>query len=122
MTETERLITALRDQLAGLLSQIDTRAKPRPTEIIKPGERNAGAVWRPARQWVVRALNDDVMLAPTSVYLTTPEHFRSDAADDFDAITTDEARRLAMAILAAADWADGLAAGVTPLDDRRCTE
>lgn len=111
-------IARLRDQVAGLLSQIDTAAKPRPTELKRRPSKNPGALWHPVKHWTVRTLDDD-LLNPTCVYVTNPEHHRSGCANDFDAVTTDDARRLAMALLAAADWADGLAAGVTPLDGRR---
>jgi hypothetical protein len=107
-------IDVLRDQLAGLISQIDSSHKPRPDEIVAAGDRNPGPVWHPAGRWTVRALTDDEM-PPTCVFITSPEHFKF----DFDALRTGDARKLAMAILAAADWADGLAAGVTQLDGRR---
>lgn len=111
---TEQAIATLRTQLAGLLSQIGTAAKPRPNEITPSGESNPGPVWHPAKDWTVRAI-DDALINPTCVYVTCPEHY----GGDFDAIRTDEARKLAMALLAAADWADGLAAGVPQLDTHR---
>ncbi|MFF5261322.1 hypothetical protein ACFY4C_20460 [Actinomadura viridis] len=117
---TQSQIAALRAQIAGLLSQIDTAAKPRPTAVTWPPEPSPGATWYPAKSWTVRTIDDD-LLAPRFVYVTTPEHFRFEASRDFDSITTDDARRLAMALLAAADWADGLAAEATPLDARRAT-
>lgn len=115
---TEETIARLRDQIAGLLSQIDHGTKPRPMVITRPPERNPGAAWHPVKDWTVRALDDDPT-SPMCVFVTTPEHVRFSTPNDFDAVTTDDARRLAMALLAAADWADGLAAGVTPLDGRR---
>lgn len=115
---TEQAIARLRDQVAGLLSQIDTAEKPRPNSINQPPAPNPGAVWEPAKGWTVRTIDDGVTDA-RFVYVTCPEHARSGCCSDFDAATTVEARRVAMALLAAADWADGLAAGVTPLDGRR---
>jgi hypothetical protein len=115
---TEQTIAVLRDQIAGLLSQIDHGAKPHPTMVMRAGALNPGAAWCPVKNWTVRAFDGD-LTSPRSVFVTTPEHVRFDAGRDFDAVTTDDARRLAMALLAAADWADGLAAGVTPLDGRR---
>lgn len=115
---TEQTIATLRDQLAGLLSQIDTIPKPRPNVITRPPERHPGAAWLPAKWWTVRTIDDDE-LGPVCVFVTTPEHHELEAPDDFIAVRTDEARRLAMALLAAADWADGLAAGVTQLDGVR---
>jgi hypothetical protein len=118
---TEETIARLRDQVAGLLSMIDTAAKPRPTVITRAPEPNPGAAWHPVKNWTVRALDDDLTI-PQCVYVTTPEHVRFSTPNDFDAVTTDDARRLAMALLAAADWADGLAAGATPLDGRRAQD
>ncbi|TYK45196.1 hypothetical protein [Actinomadura decatromicini] len=115
---TDETLARLRDQVAGLLSQIDTAAKPRPTVITRAPERNAGAAWHPVKDWTVRTINDE-LLEPCFVYVTYPEHVRTEVSGDFDALTTDDARRLAMALLAAADWADGLAADVTPLDGQR---
>lgn len=115
---TEQTITQLRLQVAGLLSQLDTVEKPRPTSINRSPDPNPGAVWQPAKGWTVRTIDDGVTDSGF-VYVTCPEHARSGCCSDFDAATTDEARRLAMALLAAADWADGLASGVTPLDGRR---
>ncbi|GAA3958182.1 hypothetical protein GCM10023085_45810 [Actinomadura viridis] len=118
MSATEQTIATLRAQIAGLLSQIDTTAKPRPTVVTQHPEPSPGAAWHPVRNWTVRTIDDD-LVEPRHVYVTCPEHGRSGAAADFDALTSDDARRLAMALLAAADWADGLAADVTPLDARR---
>jgi len=115
---TEQAIAALRAQIAGLLSQIDTATKPRPTEVTQPPHPNPGAAWHPVKNWTVRTINDD-LLDPRCVYVTCPEHRRSGAASDFDALTTDDARRLGMALLAAADWADGLTENAAPLDAAR---
>lgn len=114
---TEQAIATLRAQIAGLLSQIDTATKPRPTVVTRPPEPNPGAAWQPVKDWTVRTIDD--VVEPRCVYVTCPEHRRSGAAGDFDALTSDEARRLAMALLAAADWADGLAEGVTPTGTAR---
>lgn len=108
---SEQTIATLREQIARLLSQVDTAEKPRPTEIIRAGERHPGAVWRPVKDWTVRTIDDDVT-DPRCVFVTCPEHHRSGCALDFDAVSIADARRLAMALLAAADWADGLASDV----------
>ncbi|MGI5414266.1 hypothetical protein [Actinomadura luteofluorescens] len=115
---TEQTIALLRYQIAALLSQVDTAEKPRPNSINHSPDPNPGAVWQPAKGWTVRTVDDGVTDA-RFVYVTCPEHARSGCCSDFDAVTTVEARRLAMALLAAADRADGLADGVTPLDARR---
>lgn len=113
-------IADLRDQLAGLISQIDTAEHPRPTEIVTGG-RNPGARWAVTSRWKVWAITETPSTSPPCVYLTTPQHHVHEAPNDFDALTTTKARCLAMAILAAADWADGLTpdSNVTPLDSRR---
>lgn len=112
-------IAVLRDQLAGLLSQIDARHKPRPDELVRDGERLPGPRWLPADRWKLWVITDDQELNGGFIYVTTPQHHELEAPGDFDPLPTHEARKLAMAILAAADWADGLAQGVTPLDARR---
>jgi hypothetical protein len=107
-------IGALRDQLAGLLSQIDSSAKPRPDKVNGSDERLPGPEWERS-QWVVRCIDNDRM-QPTCVYITPPHWYHE---RDIDALRTDDARKFAMAILAACDWADGIAANVTPLDKKR---
>jgi hypothetical protein len=114
---TADAITMLRDQVAGLLSQLDTAVKPRPDSVTSPGERHPGAQWLPAKYWMVRTLDND-LADPPCVFVTTPQHYDG----DFDAIDTAGARRLAMALLAAADRADELAAGVPHLDNHRTKE
>lgn len=112
--ETLAAVALLREQVAGLLSRIDSSAKPRPDVITPPGARHPGPQWHPADRWTVRCITDDET-GPVCVFVTTPEHY----GGDFDSIRTGDARKLAMALLAAADWADGLAAGVPQLDAHR---
>lgn len=110
---TAEAIGAIRDQLAGLVSRIDTSEIPRP-DAIEDALGASGPVWKPTDGWAVRCV-DDGHSRPACVYLSSPEHYGGD-------VTAEEvaaARRIAMAILAACDWADGLASGVTQLDARR---
>jgi hypothetical protein len=116
---TEHAIATLRDQLAGLLSQIDASHKPRPTSVVRDGERLPGPRWEPTKRWKLWVFTDEEDLNRSFVYVTTPQHHELEAPNDFDALPTHEARKLAMALLAAADWADGLAAGVPQLDQHR---
>lgn len=113
MTDTNA-IGAIRDQLAGLLSQIDSSAKPRPDKINPADDSLPGPEWN-RNQWVVRCIDNDPML-PTCVFITPPHWYHE---REIDAIRTDDARKFAMAILAACDWADGLASGVTPINSKR---
>jgi hypothetical protein len=115
VTDTDRHVHALRDQLAGLISQIDSSAKPRPDKVNPADHRLPGPEWHPEKDWVVRCVDNDHDL-PTSIYITPPALYDD---GDLEALRTDDARKFAMAILAACDWADGLSAGVTPLDTRR---
>ena len=112
---TVAAIGALRDQLAGLISQIDSSAKPRPDKLNPPDHRLPGPEWHPEKDWVVRCVDNEPGL-PTSIYITPPALYGD---GDLEALRTSDARKFAMAILAACDWADGLASGVTQLDKRR---
>lgn len=111
----EEAVAVLRDQLAGLISQIDSSAKPRPNKLNPPDHRLGGPEWHPDKGWVIRCIDNEPGL-PTSIYVTSPDAFHE---TDFFAVSTSGGRILAMAILAACDWADGLASGVTQLDARR---
>ena len=115
--ETATAIGALRDQLAGLISQIDSSAKPRPDKLNPTDHRLPGPEWHPDKDWVIRCIDNEPSL-PTSIYITPPALYDD---GDLEALRTDDARKFAMAILAACDWADGLTAGVTQLEKRRNT-
>lgn len=117
---TEQTIARLRDRLAGLLSQIDTAAKPRPDVINRAPHPVPGPEWVPVSgrhgTYTVRVSDPDEDLTVPVVHVIWPDEQWS---GDMDALHSTEARQLAMALLAAADWADGIASGVTPLDGRR---
>jgi hypothetical protein len=112
-------ISLLRDQLAGLVSQIDSAHKPRPDQIVRDGDKLPGPRWLPVNRWKLWVITEEDELNRGFIYVTTPQHHELEAPNDFDALHTHEARKLAMAILAAADWADGLGTGVAQLDGRR---
>lgn len=95
-------LDGVRDQVRSLLSLLHTGVKPPPDGVVPASGRNPGPVWRPVRDWSVRAIEEDGQPRPM-VYLSSPEHF----GGDFSAAFTDEGRALAMAILAACDWAEG---------------
>jgi hypothetical protein len=117
---TEQAIAMLRDQLAGLLSQIDTSAKSRPNKINRSPHPVPGPEWIPVSgrngTYTVRVADPSPEPVMPIVHVIWPDEQWS---GDMDALNSTEARELAMALLAAADWADGLVAGVTPLDARR---
>lgn len=113
-------IARLRDQIAGLLSQIDTAAKPRPNVINKAPHPVPGPEWEPVSgkygTYTIRVSDPDEDPTVPVVHVVWPD---AQWSGDMDALRSTEARQLAMALLAAADWADGLATGVAQLDGRR---
>lgn len=114
MTDPRELLAGMRREVAELLAQIDTSAKPRPTYVRASHQTNPGPVWRPADKWTIRCIDEHDL--PCSVYVTSPDQVWD---DDFRAHTPEEARRIAMALLAAADYADEQQAQVIHLDNRR---
>jgi hypothetical protein len=107
-------IALLRDQVAGFLSQLDMGQKPRPSKVHESNSEMPGPEWTPAEGWTVRCVDDGV--PPPAVFINLPGMYSS---GDLIATRTTEARRVAMAILAACDWADGLASGVAQIDSKR---
>jgi hypothetical protein len=119
----------LRTELRRLVALADTAERPKPDVINPPGHAMPGQEWRIAQStvpgvrpplWVVRSVDD----AETSdgVYVAQPDPYVSydwERQLDFVAMSPLDARRLAMAILAAADRAEHLSAGVVRLEDRR---
>jgi hypothetical protein len=119
----------LRRQLLNLVAIADSGQRPRPDVINPPGHAMPGHEWRvdqrvlPGRRpplWVVRTVDDEE--TRPHVYVAEPDRVREyDWIDrlDFTSMSTTDARRLAMALLAAADHAEHRAAGVPRLEDRR---
>ena len=99
LDRTPEALAILRDRILSLASLIDTTVKPDPHGVIRDGPRK-GPVWKPHGKWRVRAL--DEAESRGFVYVTTPQ----DLYGDFEAMPVDEARRLAMTLLAACDWAE----------------
>jgi len=102
ITIADEALTELRAQVRSLLGLIDTGRKPPPAGVIPPGKRNAGPVWKPLPKWKVRAIDADCDGGPECVYVTTPYDWEG----DYSSLPIDEARALAMSILAACDWAE----------------
>lgn len=104
MTEAHPTLIArlaeLRQEAAGLLGDIDTNVKPRPVEVVPSGEKLPGPVWRPLDRWTLRVVDPDDSAA--CVFVAHPYLWEGDILP----LAPDDARRIGMAYLAAADWAD----------------
>jgi hypothetical protein len=105
-------LAEIRQEVAGLIGDIDTRVRPKPARI-QDGSRLPGPVWepvsgpdlddtgsRPRRRWTIRVVDPDD--TPASVFVSHPHLWD----DDILPLDPDDARRIGMAFLAAADWAD----------------
>lgn len=94
-------LAEFREEAAGLLGDIDTRVRPKPDRVEPADERQmSGPVWEPAGRWTLRVVDPDDSTA--SVFVNHPHIWD----DDLFALNPIEARRIGMAFLAAADWAD----------------
>ena len=101
-------LAELRQEAAGLLGDIDTRVRPKPDRIQPHGDRLPGPVWEPIpgaerdvrRRWRIRVVDPDE--TPASVFVHHPHIWD----DEILPLEPEEARRIGMAFLAAADWAD----------------
>ena len=113
ITLADEAITSLRAQVHSLLGLTDTARRPAPAGIIPPGKRNPGAVWKPLAKWSVRTISDDAD-SGEYIYVTTSQHW----GGDFEAMPLEEARVLAMSLLAACEWAEKN----EPADRRRYPE
>jgi hypothetical protein len=118
----------IRHILTRMVAQADSSERPKPDVINPPGHSMPGHEWRITQTvltgrppvWLVRTVDDSEVC--DSVYIAQPyPENRYDWLDklDFTPMEPHEARRFAMAILAAADRAEHQAAGVTRLEDRR---
>ncbi|GAA3807949.1 hypothetical protein ACFQ0G_53705 [Streptomyces chiangmaiensis] len=119
----------IRRELAALVALADTAERPKPDVINPPGHGMAGHEWRIAQEapfanrpplWVVRTVDDPE--TRDGVYVAQPDPYVTydwERQLDFVAMSPLDARRLAMAILAAADRAEHQTAGVPRLEDRR---
>lgn len=119
----------LRRELRHLVALADSAERPKPTTINPPGHPMPGHEWRIAQEapfavrpplWLVRSVDDPE--TSDSVYVAQPDPYVSydwERQLDFVPMSPLEARRLAMALLAAADRAEHLTANVPRLEDRR---
>jgi len=99
ITAADESVAALRLQVRSLLGLLDTARPPEPTGIIPPGKRNPGPVWKLRGKWAVRSIDD---AGGEFVYVTTSQHW----GGDFEAMSVEDARALAMSLLAACEWTE----------------
>lgn len=127
MTDTTALdlVADLRQEVAGLVAKIDTIGPPPPPDEYRShDDYNPGPAWIPVtipsgRQWIVRIIAESEAIG--TVFVATPDAPCRDRDPDLLALDPTQARRLAMALLAAADRADTDMAGVIRLNSRRST-
>lgn len=111
MTDAGVSLALLRQQVAALLSQIDTSTStlPRPDKQRGPRDRRPGCEWRPRRGWTMFTIeNDD---CPGMVYLDhgcDGDSYRWATEGDWEALRVEDARAIGLAFLAAADRAQKL--------------
>ena len=120
-------LTDIRRELRRLVALADSAERPKPTKINEPEHPMPGHEWTVLEQdhpytsrtyaWVIRSVDDSEVC--DWVYVSSPDC--TNPMEDFTPMTPVDARRLAMALLAAADRAEHLAADVPRLEDRRRT-
>lgn len=128
-TADDLTLGELRRTLRHLVAMADSAERPKPDVINPPGHGMAGYEWRIPQEapfaarpplWLVRTV--DNREDRDAVYVAQPNPYEVhdwERTLDFAPLSPTEARRLAMALLAAADRADHLTAGVPRLEDRR---
>ncbi|MFJ8923899.1 hypothetical protein ACIREK_31030 [Streptomyces sp. NPDC102415] len=127
MTQQSGLsLEAIRAELLRLTSLAGSAERPKPTRINGPDHQWPGHEWdlremtprggTKEKVWVIRTV-DEQNTADGLVYVSSPESMYPGL--DFVPLYASDARQLAMALLAAADRADHVAAGVPRLEDHR---
>lgn len=116
----------IRRELQRLTAMAGSAERPKPTRINESDSSMPGHEWDLREQqhpytareyvWVIRAVEEQDT-ADGLVHVSTPESMHP--GEDFVPMYVSDARRLAMALLAAADRAEHLALGVPRLEDRR---
>ncbi|MFJ9420746.1 hypothetical protein [Streptomyces sp. NPDC101249] len=129
MAADDLTLAQLRRELRHLVAIADSAERPKPDLINPPDHSMPGLEWRVDQQapfasrpplWVVRAV--DEAETRDCVYVAQPDPYVIydwERDLNFVSMQPSDARRLAMALLAAADRADHLAAGIPRLADRR---
>ncbi len=126
MSADDLSLNDLRNELHRLVAIADSAERPKPTRINAADHPMPGWEWDLREQkhpyaerdwtWVIRAI-DEQDTADGMVYVSSPESMFP--GQDFVPMYSSDARRLAMALLAAADRADSVSQGVTSLSARR---
>lgn len=126
MNADDLTLTDLRRELHRLVAVADSAERPLPTRHHPADHSMPGWEWDLREQahpyssreyvWVIRAI-DEQNTADGLVHVSTPESMFP--GEDFVPMYASDARRLAMALLAAADRADSVSHGVSSLSARR---
>lgn len=125
MSADRLTLAELRDELRRLVAIADSAERPKADVINPPEHSMPGYEWRIAQQapfasrpplWLVRSVDDPE--TRDCVYVAQPDPYVAydwERELDFVSMNPADARRLAMALLAAADRADSVSQGVTSL-------
>ncbi|MER5302214.1 hypothetical protein ABT039_22525 [Streptomyces lasiicapitis] len=115
----------VRKELEHLVALAQTGERPRPTLINPPGHPMPGCEWvieqravtpqRTPATWWVRTVDDPETNG--AVYVSSPDCMAP--GEDFGSMFPTDARRLGLALIAAADRAEHQQAGVPRLEDHR---
>jgi hypothetical protein len=118
-------LAEVRQELAELIALADTAERPKPTAINPVDHSMPGHEWTVVEQghpytnrvygWVIRTVDDPEHA--DAVFVSSPDC--ASPGDDFSPMSPTDARRLGLALLAAADRADHVHNGVPRLEDRR---
>ena len=109
MSDAKRLLAELRGEVDELVAQLELVTEPlQPDEIERERSDLLGPVWvavegrhsKDIPSWRVRVIDSDQHF----IYMHHPGF---SYASDFEPFTVSEARKLAMALLAACSWAEG---------------
>jgi hypothetical protein len=119
----------IRHALTRLTAQADSSERPKPNRINPPDHNWPGHEWHIAQQvyadhvrrplWVIRTADDPETCDGVHIAQPDPHVYDWERDLEFIGMAAADARRLAMALLAAADRAEHLSAGVPRLEDRR---
>jgi hypothetical protein len=125
MSVDDLSLADIRNELRRLVAVADSAERPKPDVINPPEHGMAGHEWRIVQDapfattpplWLVRAVDDSE--TSDCVYVAQPDPYVKHDWErqlDFIPMRPTDARRLAMALLAAADRADSVNQGVTSL-------
>ena len=108
-------LALLRRQVAALLSKIDTAILPPPDKVHGRRSDHPGHEWTPDKRWRVFTVDDDDSSGCVYVdHVCDDIRYGWGEPGDWESLRIEEARRIGLALLAAADHAEQLLAA-TPL-------